>query len=345
MKLSDFRFTIPKELVAEFPLANRDEARMMVLNREKKSIDGKTFKDLPSYFKSGDVIVINDTRVFPARLYGYKEKTDARIEVFLLRELDKKNKLWDVVVDPARKVRIGNKIYFDEGLIAEVIDNTTSRGRTIRFLYEGDDIFDIITRIGNTPLPPYIKREAVESDKTDYQTVYARETGAVAAPTAGLHFTSELMDQLRAKGVHIVPVTLHIGLGTFRPVEVEDLTKHRMDSEYYRIPDTTAQVVNKAIDAGKNIVAVGTTVARTLETSVTAEGKLKASEGWTDKFIFPPYEFKIVDRLITNFHQPESTLIMLVSAFADPEFINKAYKKAVKEEYRFFSYGDGMLII
>jgi len=345
MKLSDFKFNLPKELIAEFPLEKRDEARMMVLNREKHAIENKVFKEVTGYFKSGDVLVLNDTKVFPARLFGYKEKTDAQIEVFLLRELDHKNKLWDVVVDPARKVRIGNKIYFPENLVAEVIDNTTSRGRTIRFLHEGDDIFDLIMKIGHTPLPPYIKRDAVESDKDDYQTVFANHVGAVAAPTAGLHFTPELIESLKAKGVQIAYVTLHIGLGTFRPVEVEDLTKHRMDSEYYKIPEETAAIVNKAVAAGKKIVACGTTAVRCLESSVTADRKLKPNEGWTDKFIFPPYEFKIVDHLITNFHQPESTLIMLTAAFADHDFIFKAYRKAIKENYRFLSYGDCMLIL
>lgn len=345
MKLSDFKFNIPKHLIAEFPLAKREQAKMMVLNRENKSIESKIFKDVTSYFSEGDVLVINDTKVFPARLFGSKEKTDAQIEVFLLRELDKKNKLWDVVVDPARKVRIGNKIYFNEELIAEVIDNTTSRGRTIRFLYDGDDLFSIIEKIGTTPLPPYIKREATEKDKNDYQTVYAQNVGAVAAPTAGLHFTKEILEALKKKGVKIAPITLHIGLGTFRPVEVEDLTKHRMDSEYFRISEETTSMINTATSAGKKVFAVGTTAVRALESSVTSDGHLKPNEGWTDKFIFPPYEFKIVDHMITNFHMPESTLIMLVSAFADFDYIMKAYKRAIKEEYRFFSYGDCMLIL
>lgn len=345
MKLSDFKFVVPKNLIAEHPLEKRDQAKMMVLNRTTKSIDNKIFKDITSYFNEGDVLVINNTKVFPARLFGSKEKTDAQIEVFLLRELDKKNKLWDVIVDPARKVRIGNKIYFPNDLVAEVIDNTTSRGRTIRFLYDGDDIFNVIEKIGTTPLPPYISREATEKDKHEYQTVYAEQLGAVAAPTAGLHFTKEVLDALKKKGVIIVPVTLHIGLGTFRPVEVEDLTKHRMDSEYFKISDETAKIINNAMAAKKKIIAVGTTAVRAIETSVTSDGHVKANEGWTDKFIFPPYEFKIVNHLVTNFHMPESTLIMLVSAFADFEFIHKAYKKAIKDNYRFFSYGDCMLIL
>ena len=345
MKLSDFKFNIPKHLIAEHPLEKRDHAKMMVLNRSTKSIENKVFKDITSYFSEGDVLVINDTKVFPARLFGSKEKTDAKIEVFLLRELDRKNKLWDVVVDPARKVRIGNKIYFSNDLIAEVIDNTTSRGRTIRFLYDGDDLFNIIEKIGTTPLPPYINREATEQDKNDYQTVYAQNIGAVAAPTAGLHFTKDILDALKKKGVIIAPITLHIGLGTFRPVEVEDLTKHRMDSEYFRISPEVATIINKATADKKKIFAVGTTAVRSLETSVTSDGHLKPNEGWTDKFIFPPYEFKIVNHLITNFHMPESTLVMLVSAFADFDYVMKAYKKAIKEEYRFFSYGDCMLVL
>lgn len=345
MKLSDFKFVVPKELVAEHPLEKRDQAKMMVIDRHSKSIENKTFKDITSFFNSGDVLVINNTKVFPARLFGSKEKTDAQIEVFLLRELDKKNKLWDVIVDPARKVRIGNKIYFKDELVAEVIDNTTSRGRTIRFLYDGDDLFSVIEKIGTTPLPPYISRAATEKDKTEYQTVYAEHTGAVAAPTAGLHFTKTILDALKKKGVKIVPVTLHIGLGTFRPVEVEDLTKHHMDSEYFKVPAETAKTINEAIAEKKKVIAVGTTAVRAIESSVTSEGLVKANEGWTDKFIFPPYEFKIINHLVTNFHMPESTLIMLVSAFADIDFIQKAYKRAVKENYRFYSYGDCMLIL
>lgn len=344
MKLSDFKYVIPKNLIAEHPIEPRDAAKMMVLNRAKQSIENKTFSDVINYFKADDVLVINNTKVFPARLFGYKEKTDAKIEVFLLRELDKKNKLWDVIVDPARKVRIGNKIYFGDELVAEVIDNTTSRGRTIRFLHDGDNLFDIIEKIGNTPLPPYINREASEQDKSDYQTVYAEQTGAVAAPTAGMHFTSEIINALVKKGVKIAPITLHIGLGTFRPVEVEDLTKHRMDSEYFKIPEPTATLINAAAERGNNIIAVGTSSVRAIESSITSDGRLKQNEGWTDKFIFPPHDFKLITGMVTNFHAPESTLIMLVSAFTGNELLMKAYKKAMKDNYRFLSYGDCMLI-
>jgi S-adenosylmethionine:tRNA ribosyltransferase-isomerase len=288
---------------------------------------------------------VNETKVFQARLLGKKEKTNAKIEVFLLRELNAEENIWDVIVDPARKVRIGNKIYFDDGkLWCEVIDNTTSRGRTVRFNHKGD-FFKIIDRIGLTPLPPYIKRDATEKDKESYQTVYAKTVGAVAAPTAGLHFTKALLKKLEAKGVKIVPVILHIGIGTFRSVEVEDLTKHKMDSEYFEIPVDTVTTVNKTIDAKKNVYVVGTSTCRALESSVTADGHLKPAKGWTDKFIFPPYDFKVTDRLLTNFHLPESTLLMLVSAFAGHDFMTHAYKKAIKDGYRFYSYGDVMLIV
>jgi len=292
----------------------------------------------------GDVLVVNETRVFQARLYGKKEKTNAKIEVFLLRELNAEECIWDVIVDPARKVRIGNKIYFNDKLWCEVIDNTTSRGRTIRFNQSGN-IFKAVEKIGLTPLPPYIKREPEASDKENYQTVFAKVDGAVAAPTAGLHFTKQLLQKIHKKGVIIVPVVLHIGLGTFRPVEVEDLTKHKMDSEFFEIPAKTADIVNKAMHDKHNIFVVGTSTCRALETSTTADGFLKQNRGWTDKFIFPPYEFKITKKLITNFHVPESTLLMLVSAFADTDLILKAYKKALKEKYRFLSYGDAMLIL
>jgi S-adenosylmethionine:tRNA ribosyltransferase-isomerase len=316
----------------------------MVLNRSDETIEEKRFSDIADYFEKGDCLVINETRVFSARLFGKKEKTNAKIEVFLLRELNKEDNIWDVIVDPARKVRIGNKIYFDEGKIwCEVIDNTTSRGRTVRFNFKGD-LFKVIERIGMTPLPYYIKREAEETDKESYQTVYAQNVGSVAAPTAGLHFTKRLLQSIEKRGVKIVPVTLHLGLGSFRPVEVEDLSKHKMDSEYFEIPQSTVDAVNKTIDNRGRVYVCGTSTTRAVESSVTTTGHLKANRGWTDKFIFPPYDFKIVDRLITNFHMPESTLLMLVSAFAGRDFIMKAYKKAVKEKWRFYSYGDGMLI-
>jgi S-adenosylmethionine:tRNA ribosyltransferase-isomerase len=289
--------------------------------------------------------VVNETKVFQARLFGKKEKTNAKIEVFLLRELNAEENIWDVIVDPARKVRIGNKIFFDNGkLWCEVIDNTTSRGRTVRFNHKGD-FFKIIERIGITPLPYYIKRDATEKDKDSYQTVYARVLGAVAAPTAGLHFTKPLLKKIESKGVKIVPVLLHVGLGSFRAVEVEDLTKHKMDSEYYEITAEAAHAINKVIDSKHNVFVVGTSTCRALESSVTSDGHLKPSKGWTDKFLFPPYDFKIADKLITNFHLPESTLLMLVSAFAGHDFVMRAYKRGIKEGYRFYSYGDAMLVL
>jgi S-adenosylmethionine:tRNA ribosyltransferase-isomerase len=345
MKLSDFKYPLPRNLIAKYPAKPRDSSRLMVLNRADESIEDKKFTDIVGYFQKGDCLVVNETKVFQARLFGRKEKTNAKIEVFLLRELNAEENIWDVIVDPARKVRIGNKIFFDNGkLWCEVIDNTTSRGRTVRFNHKGD-FFKIIERIGQTPLPYYIKREATEKDKENYQTVYARVLGAVAAPTAGLHFTKSLLRKIEAKGVKIVPILLHVGLGTFRPVEVEDLTKHKMDSEYYEISPEAAYAINKTIDSKKNVFVVGTSTCRALESSVTSDGHLKAAKGWTDKFIFPPYEFKITDKLITNFHLPESTLLMLASAFAGHEFLMRAYKKAIKEGYRFYSYGDAMLIL
>ena len=345
MKLSDFRYPLPRNLIAKHPANPRDAARLMVLNRADESIAEKKFSDIAQYFKKGDCLVVNETRVFAARLFGRKEKTNAKIEVFLLRELNKDENIWDVIVDPARKVRIGNKIFFDDGkLWCEVIDNTTSRGRTVRFNINGD-FFKIIDRIGKMPLPYYIKRDPTDKDKETYQTVFARSLGAVAAPTAGLHFSNRLVTTLKKKGVKIVPVVLHIGLGSFRPVEVEDLTKHKMDSEYYEISESTVDVVNKVIDNKGNVFVAGTSTCRALESCVTTDGHLKSNRGWTDKFIFPPYDFKITDRLITNFHMPESTLLMLAAAFAGRDFIMRAYKKAIKEGYRFYSYGDATLII
>lgn len=344
LKLSDFKYVLPKNLIAKFPVTPRDKCRLMVLHRETQEIEDKKFNDIVDYFQKGDCLVVNQTKVFPARLFGRKEKTGAKIEVLLLRELNSQDKIWDVIVEPARKVRIGNKIYFDEDLVCEIIDNTTSRGRTIRFLTD-KDVFEIVERIGTVPLPPYIKREPVPADKKNYQTVYAKVAGSVAAPTAGLHFTNQLLKKIEKKGVKIVPVILHIGLGTFRPVEVEDLTKHRMDSEYYEIPESTAEAINKTILNRGRVFAVGTSTVRALETSVTASRLSAPNRGWTDKFIFPPYDFKIVDALITNFHAPESTLLMLVAAFAGYDFTMKAYKKAIKDGYRFLSYGDAMLIL
>ena len=338
MKLSAFDFTLPEELIAHHPVENRDESRLMVLNREKGTIEHKVFKDVLDYFDDGDVMIMNNTKVFPARMYGNKEKTGARIEVFLLRELNRESLLWDVLVDPARKIRIGNKLYFtdDDSLVAEVIDNTTSRGRTIRFLFDGsyEEFKKKITELGETPIPPYIKglRDVVPEDEERYQTIYAKEEGAVAAPTAGLHFSRELLKRLEIKGVNTADVTLHIGLGTFRNVEVEDLTKHKMDSEQCEILQTACDIVNNAKQKRKRICAVGTTAMRAIESAVSTDGNLNTYNGWTNKFIFPPYDFSIADSLITNFHTPQSTLLMMVSAFADYDFIKEAYAEAIKEK-------------
>ncbi len=349
MKLSHFNFDLPKELLAEYPSENRDEARLMVIHRETGEIEHKLFKDVIEYFDEGDVMVLNNTKVFPARLYGNKEKTGARIEVFLLRELNEEQRLWDVLVDPARKIRIGNKLYFgdDESLVAEVIDNTTSRGRTLRFLY--DDSYEEFRRklkeLGETPLPKYIKRDVEPEDEDRYQTIYAKHEGAVAAPTAGLHFSKHLLKRLEIKGIDFAEVTLHVGLGTFNPVEVEDLSKHKMDSEELIIDDNACNTVNSAKASKRKVCAVGTTVVRALESSVSSENTLNTFQGWTNKFIFPPYEFSIPNAMITNFHTPKSTLLMMVSAFAGHDLIKKAYDEAVKEKYKFYSYGDAMLII
>ena len=349
MKLSDFKFDVPKKLVSLYPAPNRDESRLMVLHRDTGEIEHRVFKDITDYFSEGDVLVNNDTKVFPARLYGNKEKTGAEIEVFLLRELNPELKLWDVLVDPARKIRVGNKLYFGESdLVAEVIDNTTSRGRTIRFLFDGTDeeFHKAIDTLGETPLlKEFIERKVEAEDRERYQTVFAKNVGAVAAPTAGLHFTPHLLKRLELQGVDVASITLHVGLGTFRKVEVEDLTKHKMDSENYNIPESTVELVNNALDNKKRVVAVGTTSLKTIESSVTASGRLKASSGWTDKFIIPPYEFKIANALITNFHLPESTLLMTTAAFGGYDLVMKAYKEAIKEKYKFFSYGDAMLIL
>jgi S-adenosylmethionine:tRNA ribosyltransferase-isomerase len=348
MKLSEFRFDLPSGLLALYPSENRDESRLMVIHKKDGKIEHKIFKDVLEYFDDGDVLVTNNTKVFPARLYGNKEKTGAKIELFLLRELNREMRLWDVLVDPARKIRVGNKLYFGDGeLVAEVIDNTTSRGRTIRFLFDGNDeeFNKMIDTLGETPLPKYIKRKAEPEDRERFQTIYAEHTGAVAAPTAGLHFTKQLLKRLEVKGVNISPITLHVGLGTFRAVDVEDLTKHKMDSENFRVPSETSEIVNNALNNKRRVCAIGTTSMRALESSVSATGRLKPNEGWTDRFIFPPYEFKICNALITNFHMPESTLLMMASAFGGYELIMEAYRTAVKEKYRFFSYGDAMLII
>ncbi|MBN08855.1 MAG: tRNA preQ1(34) S-adenosylmethionine ribosyltransferase-isomerase QueA [Flavobacteriaceae bacterium] len=349
MKLSDFNFDLPKNLVAEYPSKDRDESRLLVLNRNNGNIEHLAFKDVINFFDEGDVIVLNNTKVFPARLFGNKEKTGARIEVFLLRELSDDQRLWDVLVDPARKIRIGNKLYFgeDESLVAEVIDNTTSRGRTLRFLFDGtySQFRKKLNDLGETPLPKYINRSVEEEDKERYQTIYAKHEGAVAAPTAGLHFSKHLLKRLEIKGVNLAEITLHVGLGTFNPVEVEDLSKHKMDSEELIIDQMAANTVNNALKNKKRICAVGTTVMRGLESSVSSIKTLNPYNSWTHKFIFPPYDFSIANCMITNFHTSKSTLLMMVSAFADLEMMMHAYNEAIKEKYRFFSYGDAMLII
>jgi S-adenosylmethionine:tRNA ribosyltransferase-isomerase len=349
MKLSHFQFNLPKELLAEYPAENRDEARLMVINREKKTIEHKMFKDIIDYFDDGDVMVINNTKVFPARLYGNKEKTGARIEVFLLRELNAEQRLWDVLVDPARKIRIGNKLYFgdDDLLVAEVIDNTTSRGRTLRFLYDGpyDEFRQKLTDLGETPIPKYINREVTPEDADRYQTIYAKEEGAVAAPTAGLHFSKHLLKKLEIKGIQFAEVTLHVGLGTFNPVEVEDLSKHKMDSEELKINQEACDIVNNAKIRKQRICAVGTTSMRAVESAVSSQRTLNTFDGWTNKFLFPPHDFSIANCMITNFHTPKSTLLMMVSAFCGHDLMKEAYEIAIKEEYKFYSYGDAMLII
>ena len=348
-KLSHFSFDLPEELLAEYPSENRDEARLMVLDRKKKTIVHKQFKDLVDYFDEGDVMVLNNTKVFPARLFGNKEKTGARIEVFLLRELNEEQRLWDVLVDPARKIRIGNKLYFgeDESLVAEVIDNTTSRGRTLRFLYDGsyEEFRTKLSELGQTPLPKYIKRDVEPEDEERYQTIYAKKEGAVAAPTAGLHFSKHLLKRLEIKGIDFSEITLHVGLGTFNPVEVEDLSKHKMDSEELTIEADAVRVVNAAKENKKRVCAVGTTVMRGLESAVSSDLTLNEYEGWTNKFVFPPYEFSIANCMITNFHTPKSTLLMMVSAFVGHEFLMEAYTEAIKEGYQFYTYGDAMLIL
>ena len=349
MKLSHFQFNLPKELLAEFPAENRDESRLMVINRENKTIEHKMFKDIIDYFDDGDVMVINNTKVFPARLYGNKEKTGARIEVFLLRELNAEQRLWDVLVDPARKIRIGNKLYFgdDDLLVAEVIDNTTSRGRTLRFLFDGpyDEFRKKLTELGETPIPKYINREVTPEDAERYQTIYAKEEGAVAAPTAGLHFSKHLLKKLEIKGIGFAEVTLHVGLGTFNPVEVEDLSKHKMDSEELKISQEACDIVNSAKVGKKRICAVGTTSMRSIESAVSSQKTLNPFDGWTNKFIFPPHDFSIANCMITNFHTPKSTLLMMISAFCGHDLMKEAYEIAIKENYKFYSYGDAMLII
>ena len=349
MKLSDFQFELPESLLAQRPAIDRDESRLMILNRKEEKIEHHTFKEVIDFFEEGDVMALNNTKVFPARLFGNKEKTGARIEVFLLRELNQEQRLWDVLVDPARKIRIGNKLYFgnDDSLVAEVIDNTTSRGRTLRFLFDGSytEFRSTLTELGQTQLPKYITRPIDDDDQERYQTIYAKHEGAVAAPTAGLYFSKHLLKRLEIKGIDLAELTLHVGLGTFSPVEVEDLSKHKMDSEELIIDAIAVAKINEAKAKKRKICAVGTTVMRGLESSVSSSGLLNQYKGWTHKFIFPPYEFSIANSMITNFHTPKSTLLMMVSAFADPDFIKHAYKVAIKEKYNFYSYGDAMLIL
>ena len=349
MKLSDFEYKLPDKYLAQHPSAERDECKLMLLNRKEETIEHLVFKDIIDFYDEGDVIVLNNTKVFPARLFGNKEKTGARIEVFLLRELNQDQRLWDVLVDPARKIRIGNKLYFgeDESLVAEVIDNTTSRGRTLRFLFDGpyEEFRDKLQELGETPLPKYINRPVEPQDKERFQTIYAKNEGAVAAPTAGLHFSKHLLKKLEIKGVLLPEITLHIGLGTFSPVDVEDLSKHKMDSEELIIKQDSADIINNALKNNKKICAVGTTVMRGLESSVSSFGTLNPYNGWTHKFIYPPFDFSIANSMISNFHTPKSTLLMMVSAFGDKDFIMKAYKEAMKMKYKFSSYGDAMMII
>jgi S-adenosylmethionine:tRNA ribosyltransferase-isomerase len=349
MKTSDFNFNLPTELLAEHPSEHRDEARLMVLNKKTETIEHKLFKDVIDYFNEDDLFVFNNTKVFPARLYGNKEKTGAKIEVFLLRELNKETKVWDVLVDPARKIRIGNKLFFteDESLVAEVIDNTTSRGRTLRFLFDGtyEEFRAKLKELGETPLPKYIKRAVEPEDAERYQTIYAKHEGAVAAPTAGLHFSKHLMKRLEIKGINFAEVTLHIGLGTFNPIEVEDISKHKMESEEAIIDEKNAEIINKASKENRRICAVGTTTMRTLESAVSSNRMVTPYNGWTNKFIYPPYEFGIANAMITNFHTPKSTLIMMIAAFAGKDFVMHAYEEALKEKYKFYSYGDAMLIL
>ncbi len=348
-KLSHFKFDLPEELLADRPAENRDESRLMVVHRDTGKFEHKMFKDLIDYFDDQDVMVLNNTKVFPARMYGNKEKTGAKIEVFLLRELNAESRLWDVLVDPARKIRIGNKLYFgeDESLVAEVIDNTTSRGRTLRFLFDGsyEEFNDKLRELGQTPLPKYIQRQPDQEDAERYQTVFAKEEGAVAAPTAGLHFSKHLLKRLEIKGINFAEVTLHVGLGTFRPVDVEDLSKHKMDSEEFKISDQAANVINKGIDHKRKVCAIGTTVMRAIESSVSADQHVKPFDGWTNKFIFPPYDFNIANCMVTNFHTPQSTLMMMTAAFTGFDLLKKAYAEAIKEKYRFYTYGDAMLIL
>ncbi len=351
-KLSQFNYRLPENRIAQYPLEERDDSRLMVVYKDSGKIEHKTFKDILDYFDEGDNFIFNNTKVFPARMYGIKEKTEAKIEVFLLRELNSESRLWDVLVDPARKIRVGNKLYFkdvfgEDRLVAEVVDNTTSRGRTIRFYFDGSDeeFKEILQELGRTPLPKYINRKPESIDTERYQTIYAKEPGAVAAPTAGLHFSKEIMKRLELKGITFSEVTLHVGLGTFRSIAVEDLSKHKMDAEYIKVTGENIGTVNEAKRKGKRICAIGTTTMRSVESAVSATGMLKPVEGWTNLFIFPPHDFQIATAMLTNFHIPKSSLLIMVAAFGGIDLIMDAYKVALKEKYRFYSYGDAMLLI
>jgi len=342
-RLSEFEFEIPDKLIAQHPSKNRDECKLMIVYKDTGKIQHKKFKDIHSFFSKGDVLVLNNTQVFSARLFANKDKSDAKVEVFLLRELE--NDLWEAMVKPARKVRIGNKLIFNKHISCDVIDNTVSGGRVLRFEYNDHNLYSFIDKNGFSPLPPYIKRDPTPSDKKNYQTVYASRRGSVAAPTAGLHFSKSLITKLEKKGVKIAYITLHIGLGTFRPILVEDLTRHHMDSESYEVPLETADIINEAKEKKKKIWTVGTSTVRTLETAVVAGFQVTPKQGWTDKFIYPPYKFKMSDRLITNFHTPKSSLMLLVAAFSNKDLVLKAYQEAIKKKYKFYSYGDAMLLL
>ena len=349
MKLSNYGFDFKPELIAQYPEINRDESRLIVVHRDTGEIEHRVFKDILDYFEEKDRFVFNDTKVFPARLYGNKEKTGAEIEIFLLRELNRELRLWDVLVDPARKIRIGNKLYFgeDDILGAEVIDNTTSRGRTLRFLYDGSDeeFKDTLYRLGETPLPRWVRKTVEPEDAERYQTIFAEKEGAVVAPTAGMHFSKHLLKWMEIKGIDRSFITLHAGLGNFRSVDVEDLSKHKVDSEQFFVTDQTAEEINGAKRDGHKVVAIGTTVMRTLETVVSTHGMIKPQSGWTNKFIFAPYDFTVADAMVSNLHLPGSTQLMMVAAFGGYDNVMNAYEIAVKEGYRFGTYGDAMLIL
>ena len=343
MKLSDFKYDLPEDLIAQYPSKNRGDSRMMILNREDQSVTHKDFSNIIDFLHEGDALVVNETKVFPARLIGFKEKTNAKVEVLLLRQLE--DTMWEVLVKPARKVRIGNRLVIADSIGCDVIDNTISGGRVVKFDDNGKDFFDLVEEVGDSPLPPYIKRPTEAIDKERYQTVYAKRTGAVAAPTAGLHFTDDLLEKIKSKGVEIIPLVLHVGLGTFRPVQVEDLSRHQMDSEYYELSEESAKKINDVKKNGGRIIAVGTTTVRVLETVTIPDRTVKSSSGWTDKFIYPPYTFKMVDGIITNFHQSQSTLYILVCTFCGYDLAKSAYEQAISQKYRFFSYGDAMLVL